>query len=271
MGVRDSKIIEQTGGKVCRRTAVATFQKATRQDAQPQRDLMEPRPMLGRQMAHRLLCWVAQEGAALHASAQGLGVIGEIAPRGYEAAHRQAPVRSESIDHPIRACHGGELPVDVGERRRQVLTGAGLAQRPPPLAGRHHQGGNQDASPMADIFLLTFGWCAWVGRWRGLCALEHLQARLLVDPDDQAPRLAEAQGLHREGTDGASLGVKLWIRAMQPGDTPMRFERGCVEPPPEGRTAPRPGSGLVAAHCRHVLKAPARHWAVVVCRRTRRE
>ena len=127
MGVRDIKILEQTGGKVCRRTAVATFHKATRQDAQPQRDLMEPRPMLGRQMAHRLLCWVAQEGAALHASAQGLGVIGEMAPRGYEAAHRQAPVRSESIDHPIRACHGGELPVDVGEMRRQVRTGAGLA------------------------------------------------------------------------------------------------------------------------------------------------
>jgi len=83
--------------------------------------------MLGRQMAHRLLCWVAQEGAALHASAQGLGVRGEIAPRGYEAAHLQAPVRSEMIDHPIIACHGGELPVDVGEMRRTVRTGAGLA------------------------------------------------------------------------------------------------------------------------------------------------
>ncbi len=50
----------------------------------------------------------------------------------------------------------------------------------------------------------------------------------------------------------------------------MRFELGCVEHPPEGRTAPRPGSGLVAEHCHHVIKAPARHWAVVVCRRTRR-
>jgi len=123
---------------------------------------------------------------------------------------------------------------------------------------------------MADILLLTFGWFAWVGRLRGICALENLQARFLVDTDDQAPLLEEAQGIHREGTDVASLGVKLWIMAIQPVDTPMRFEIGFVEHPPEGRTAHRPGSGLVAEHCRHVIKAPARHWAVVVCRRTRR-
>ena len=58
---------------------------------------------------------------------------------------------------------------------------------------------------------------------------------------------------------------------MQPVDTSRRFEVGFVEHPPEGRAAHRPGSGMVAEHCRHVIKAPARHWAVVVCRRTRRE
>jgi hypothetical protein len=41
------------------------------------------------------------------------------------------------------------LPVDVGQMRRKVLTGAGRAQMPQHLAGRHYQGGNQDTHPMA--------------------------------------------------------------------------------------------------------------------------
>jgi hypothetical protein len=59
--------------------------------------------------------------------------------------------------------------------------------------------------------------------------------------------------------------------AMQPVDTSMRFEVSFVEHPPEGRAAHGPGLGMVAEHWRQVIKAPARHWAVVVCRRTRRE
>jgi hypothetical protein len=201
MGVIDVKIIEQPGGKVFRRTEVTTFQKATCQDAKPQLDLIEPRPMFGRKMEHMLMRWVAQEGSPLYASEQGLGGKGEMAPRGHEAAHLQAPVGIEVIDHPIIACHGGELPVDVSQMRRKVLTGAGGTQ------------------------------------------------------------IAEV----------ASLRIKLWIMAIQPVDTPMRFEIGFVEHPPEGRAAHRPGSGMVVEHCRHVIQAPARHWAVMVCRRTRRE
>ena len=105
MGVVDVKIIDKTGGKVCRRAEVPTFQKATRQDAKPQLDLIEPRPMFGRKMEHMLMRWVAQEGSSLHASEQGLGVTGEMAPRRHEAAHLQAPVGIEVIHHPVIALH----------------------------------------------------------------------------------------------------------------------------------------------------------------------
>src|SRR6266850_1984186 len=117
---------------------------------------------------------------------------------------------------------------------REVLTGAGRAQMPQHLAGRHHKGGNQDTDPMADILLLTFGWFAWVGRLRGIFTLENLHTRFLVDTDDQASLLEEAQGIHLEGTEVASLGVKRRIMAIQPVDTSMRFEIGFVEHPPEG-------------------------------------
>src|SRR6266699_3415550 len=56
MGVVDVKIIHQTGFKVLRRAAVPPLQKTTCHDAQPQLDLMEPRPMFRRQMEHRCMC-----------------------------------------------------------------------------------------------------------------------------------------------------------------------------------------------------------------------
>ena len=130
MRVVDVKIIDQTGCKVLRRTEVTTFEKTTRQDTKLQLDLIEPRPMFGRKMEHMLMRWVAQEGPPLHPSVQCLGDEGEIAPCGHEAAHVQAPVRIEIIDHPVIAGHGGELPDDVGQMRREVLTGACRAEMP---------------------------------------------------------------------------------------------------------------------------------------------
>src|SRR6266699_6627218 len=95
-GVVDVKIIDQTGGKVFRRAEVATFQKATRQDAQPQLDLLEPRPMFRRKMEPMFMRWVTQECPPLLPALQGLGDEGESAPRGHELAHVQAPVRLEA-------------------------------------------------------------------------------------------------------------------------------------------------------------------------------
>ena len=42
MGIIDLKIVTQTDFKVLGRTEVASFQKATGQDAKPQLDLIEP-------------------------------------------------------------------------------------------------------------------------------------------------------------------------------------------------------------------------------------
>ena len=180
-------------------------------------------------------------------------------------------MRIEVIDHPVIVLHGWELSADIGQMRGKVLTGAGRAKMPQYLAGRHDKGGDQDPHPMADVLLLTFCWLARLGRLGGIFTLKHLHARLLVDTDDQASLLEEAQGIHVEGTDVASLGVERRIMAMQPVDAPMRFEVGLVEHPPEGGAAHRPNPGVVTEGSRHVIEAPPRRRAVVVCRCTRRE
>jgi hypothetical protein len=102
-------------------------------------------------------------------------------------------------------------------------------------------------------------------------ALENLHARLLVHTDDQASLFVKAQGVPLQGTEVSGLGLERRIMAIQPVDTAMRFEVGLVEHPPEGGAVHRPGPGVGVENRRHVIKAPARGWIVMVCRSTRRE
>ena len=74
-----------------------------------------------------------------------------------------------------------------------------------------------------------------------------------------------------EGAEVPRLGVERRIMAIEPVDTPLRFQVGLVEHPPEGGAAHRSRPGVVAEDRRQVIHAPSGRWAVVVCRRTRRK
>ncbi len=90
MGVVDLEIVIQTGFKVLGGTEVASLQKPTGQDAKPQLNLVEPGAMFGRKMEHMLMARITQEGTPLHASAQGLGNKGHLAPLGNHTADVEA-------------------------------------------------------------------------------------------------------------------------------------------------------------------------------------
>ena len=77
MRVVDSKIIDQTDGKVCGRGEVPPFEKATRQDTQPEFDLIQPRSMGRRKMEHMRMSGVTQESPPLLPPIQSLGIEGE--------------------------------------------------------------------------------------------------------------------------------------------------------------------------------------------------
>src|SRR2546430_11063296 len=85
MRIVDIKVIEQTGFKVVGRTEVPTFEKTTRQDAQPQLDLIEPRAVFGRKVKHMLMRRIAEEGPPLDPPAKHLGGVGDSAPLRHEA------------------------------------------------------------------------------------------------------------------------------------------------------------------------------------------
>src|SRR5712692_7147019 len=187
MGVVHVQVIKQLRLKGVDRTKVPALEKTASQHPKPQCYLIEPRPVFGRKMHHMLRRWIAQERPPLYVTLERLRVKREIAPRRHQAAYLQAPVRIESIDHPVIALHGGEVVVDVGQMCGKVLTGAGRAERPQDLSGWYHKGGDQDPHPMTDVLLLTFFWLPWLGQLRGIFTLENLHARFFVTQMTKRP------------------------------------------------------------------------------------
>ena len=269
MGVVHIKVIKQPSLKGVDRTKVPALEKTASQHPKPSFDLLEPRPVFGREMPYRLRRRSAQERSPLHTSLECLGDKGEITPRCHEAADLQAPVRIEIIDHLVIVLHGWQLAEYVGQMRSKVLTGAGRAKMPQPLAGRHNKGGNQDPHPMADVCVFTFLGLAWLGQWRGMCTLENLHARLFVDTDDETTVLRETQGVDIQVADVPGLGLECRVMAIEPVHAPMRFEVSIVENPPESGAAHRPGPSVVTESRCHVIETPPRRWAVVIRGRTR--
>ena len=106
MGVVHIQVIKQLRLKVVDRTKVPALEKTASQPPQPSCDLIEPRPMFGREMQYMLMRRIAQERAPRPPSLESLGAAGESAPRGHDAADLQAPVRIEIVDHPVLVLHG---------------------------------------------------------------------------------------------------------------------------------------------------------------------
>jgi len=106
MGVVHIKVIKQPSLKGVDRTKVPALEKTASQHPKPSFDLIEPRPVFGREMPYMLMRRIAQERAPLPPSLESLGAEGELAPRGHDAADLQAPVRIEIVDHPVLVLHG---------------------------------------------------------------------------------------------------------------------------------------------------------------------
>jgi hypothetical protein len=93
--------------------------------------------MFGRQMEDMGMGRITPECSPLSTTAQRLGDKGESAPRGDEAAHVQAPVRVEIVDHPIVTLHVWELANDVGEMGGAIRTGTRVVYLSP--ADKYHR------------------------------------------------------------------------------------------------------------------------------------
>ena len=262
MCVIDLQVVSQTGFKSVGRIEIAPFEKPPGQDAEPQLDLVEPGTVFRRKMEHMPMARIAQEGPALHASAQVFGPIRDITPLRHEATDREAPMGIEIIHDPIVAPHRGQLGHNVSQMGGKISTGAGLPYIPHDLPCRDDKRRDQGPDTMTDILVLAFlGFPRdhWLGR---VFALQNLHAGLFIRTNDHPVVSKEAEGVEVQGTDRLRFRLKVRVVAVEPIDTAMGFEVRLFQNAPDTRATHRPEATLLEGS-NQVVKAPARSWAVV--------
>jgi len=218
-----------------RRSEIATFQKTTRQRAEPQFDLIEPGAMFGGEVKNVFVFGISQESAALAAGAQIALVKRQSAQAGDEFANVQTPMRVQVVHDPMEALVLGELPGDVVQMGGKVLAGARHAQIPNDLAGRDNEGSDQAAGAVTDVFVFAFLRFAGCDENGGMLALQDLHAGLFVAANDQFPLLVQERGVDIQFANLSRLGVEIRIVAVEPVDAAVRFQIGGGENAPDGR------------------------------------
>lgn len=195
MGVIDLKIVTQTGFKVFNTTEVATFEKATGQDTEPQLNLVEPGAVLGGKVKDMAMARIAQKSSSLDPATEVFGDKGDLAPLGHQTAQVKAPVGVEIVHHPVVTGHLWQLRDHMAQMGHKISAGAGLAQSPQDLTRGHHKRGHQGTGAMTDVLMLAFFRLARGNRLGGVFALENLHAGLFIAADHQATLLQETRGI----------------------------------------------------------------------------
>src|SRR6516162_2837714 len=159
---------------------IAMPQEAARQHAEPQLHLIQPRAMLGREVKHMLVRWVAQKRPPLPARPQLPGIERDIAECRDPLAGFHAPVRVQVVHHPVKARSVTEMASHVTDVPGEICTGSRRTKIPDHFAGGYHERGDQRPRAVADVLKLSLLGMARSSRLRRMLALQNLHARLLV-------------------------------------------------------------------------------------------
>ena len=147
--------LPQSRLEVLSRTKVALCKEPATENPEPKFDLIEPTAVLGREMEHVLVRWVAQKRSPFLAAPQRLCVQRDIAPLGDQRAYRQAPVRVEVVQNPMVTVHFGEVIGGVAKMGDEIVTGSRRAQIPRHLSRRHGERREQSTGAMTDVLILA--------------------------------------------------------------------------------------------------------------------
>lgn len=199
--------------EVFRGMEISACEKASRQDAEPKLDLVEPRAMLGSEVEDMLVVGIGEKGASLLASLERLRIDGEVAKAANGLADIETPVGVEIVEDPVVAFHLGQFVDDMSEVCGEVLAGSRHAKVPNHLAGGNDERTDQCPRAVADVFVFAPLRLAGLRRLRGILALENLHPGLLVGADHQSSLLVELRRLDVKARDGFGLGLEIGVMA----------------------------------------------------------
>jgi hypothetical protein len=262
MCVIDLQGVSQTSFKSVGRIEIATFEKPPGQDAEPQLALVEPGAVLRRTMEHMSMTRIAQEGPALHASAQVFGPIRASTPLRHEATDLEAPMGMKLIHDPIVAPHRGQLGHNMREMGGKISTGTGRSDIPHDLPCRDHKRSDHGSDTMSDILVLAFLGFPRDHRLGRVLALQNLHAGLFIRTNDHAVVSQAVEGLEVQGTDRLRFRLKVRVVAVEPIDAAMGLKVRLFQKAPEAR-ATHGLAAILLEGGHQVVKAPARGGAGV--------
>lgn len=127
--------------------------------------------MLGREMKHMLVALICQKGPSLLTGLQAFGMKRQAFNPSDELADIQTPMRVEIVQNPMELLLLGERGRYVVQMCGEIDAGACLAQIPDDFARGHHEGGDQTAGAVTNVFVLTFFGFAGLGIYRGILSL----------------------------------------------------------------------------------------------------
>ena len=125
-------------------------------------------------MKHVLVVGVCQKGSPLLAGLQAFGMKWQAAKLSDEFADIQTPMRVEIVQDPMELLLLGERGRHVVQMCGEIDAGASLAQVPDDFASGHHEGGDQTAGAVTNVFVLAFFGFAGLGIYRGILSLLSL-------------------------------------------------------------------------------------------------
>ena len=248
--------------QVCLGQEVATPDHPPRHHAEPYLHLVQPTPVLGREVDDVPVRRVRQERPPLRPPLELLRLeLDPVQPR-EQPAHLQAPVRVEVIHHPMHPLHvrvaAAQPQHRVAEVRPEVLVGPAGRHVAVDLPRRGHEGGQQAARAMTDV--LRFAQLGQPGlrRLARVLAFQGLDTGLLVGADDQLPLAVEHRGLEVQPAEVQRQRLELRVVGVHPRADLVRLEFGRGQDALDGAAAHVPVVGLVEDAARQVVQGPVR-------------
>jgi hypothetical protein len=187
------------------------------------------------EMEHMLVGRVCQKGSPLYSCLQDRRFERDVAQLSDDTADFQAPVGIEVIQHPLKALDLRKPPGHMIQVCRKVHTGPGRSQVANEFTRRYDERGDQSACPISNVVLLTSLGLAGHSRLGGVGAAQCLHSRLFITANQQSTLLVHRGSLDVQPANLLSLGVEVRVVAVEPVNTPVRFQIGLFKNPPDRR------------------------------------
>src|SRR5580700_9855863 len=252
-------------------TEIPSVERAATENTEPDLDLVHPAPVLGREMHDMFVRWIHQEGAPLCPSTQHRSLVPDARHFAKVLTQFERPMGIQVVHDPVEALHVGKVLDDVAQVPHEVPTAALPGNRANHLTGRYHPAGQQTASTVADVFVITAFVATRPGRTGRPRPFQGQNACLFIDTHDQLALLVQARSIQVQPTDVQNLTLEFRIVAVQPVTAFVGTKLAIAQRAPNGTSTHVAVMGVAENVEGEIVQRPARRGQADIGRLRRRQ